>query len=104
MSMHAITPGACANAVRESALKVGWYKNPLLHHQGIEPVSVLYLAFGSDTVPALYQLRPAHFSFFSFFFLIPGDEVYRHIAKVRAHFLLTSIDHVKGKKSADILG
>ena len=30
--------------------------------------------------------------------------MYRHIAKVRAHFLLTSIDHVKGKKSADILG
>ena len=86
-------------------LKVDWYKKPLLHHQGIEPVSVLHPAFWSDTVPALYQLRPAQsFSLFFLLFLIPGGEEYRHIAKVRAHFLLTSINHVKGKKPADVLG
>ena len=89
MLMHAITLGGCTNAMRESALKVDWYKKPLLHHQGIEPVSVLHPAFWSDTVPALYQLRPAQsFSLFFLLFLIPGGEEYRHIAKVRAHFFV----------------
>ena len=46
-SMHAIAHGGCTDtAVRESALKVDWETNRL-PHQGIEPVSVLRLAFRS---------------------------------------------------------
>ena len=54
--MHAIAHGVCADTVRESALKVesGRKKNPLLH-RGLEPASVLRLAFQPDALPAQSQ-------------------------------------------------
>ena len=44
------TRGCTETAVRESALKVDWETNRL-PHQGIEPASVLRLAFRSDALP-----------------------------------------------------
>ena len=51
MLVHAIVHESCTDTVREAALEVGWEKNPLLH-QGLEPASVLQLAFQSDALPA----------------------------------------------------
>ena len=51
MVMHATAHGGCTDTVRESALEVDWEKNPL-PHRGLEPASVLRLAFQSDAVPA----------------------------------------------------
>ena len=41
----------CVDTVRESAPEADWKKNALLH-QGLEPASVLCLAFQSDAVSA----------------------------------------------------
>ena len=49
MLMHVIAHGGFTNTVRESALKVDWEKNPFLL-QGLERVSVLYLAFQLDAL------------------------------------------------------
>ena len=43
--------GGCTDTVRESALEVDWERNPL-PHWGLEPASVLRLAFQSDALPA----------------------------------------------------
>ena len=55
MSMHAIALGDCTDTVRESALKTASgkkkRKNNPLQHLGLEPASVLRLAFQSDAVP-----------------------------------------------------
>lgn len=59
MLMHAIAQGVCTNTVKESALQVGCgRKNPLLH-LGIEPSSVLPLAFQSNALPT-EPSRPAY--------------------------------------------
>ena len=50
ISMHAIVHGGCTDTVRESALEVDWEKNSL-PHRGLEPTSVLRLAFQSDVLP-----------------------------------------------------
>ena len=47
--MHTIAHWGCMNTVRESALKVDWEENPLLH-QGIGPASVFCLAVQSSTL------------------------------------------------------
>ena len=52
MLMHVIAHGSVQTHVRESALKVDWEKNPLLH-QGIEPASV---AWRSDALSMSYIL------------------------------------------------
>lgn len=49
MLIHAVMHGGCTNT--ESVLKVDWVKNHW-SHWGIEPVSVLHLAFQSDVLPA----------------------------------------------------
>ena len=54
--MCAIAQGCCTDTVRESALKVDWEKNILLH-QGLKPSSGLCLAFQSDALPI--ELLPA---------------------------------------------
>ena len=51
--MRAIARNGCTNTITESALKVDWRKNPLLH-QGIDPKSHLRPALLFD--PMLYQL------------------------------------------------
>ena len=48
MLMHAIAHGGCTDTVRESALKVDTGKKSLAA-RGLEPASVLRLAFQSDT-------------------------------------------------------
>ena len=61
MLRHAIAHGGCTDTVKESALKSWlWEKNPLLH-QGLEPVSVLCLAFQSDDLPT--ELSPPFISY-----------------------------------------
>ena len=50
MLRHVIAHRGCSDTVRQSALEVDWEKNPL-SHQGLEPKSVLCLAFQSDTLP-----------------------------------------------------
>ena len=55
MLKHAIAHEGCTDTVRESALKVDWEKNPLLH-RGIEPASA---ACRSDALPTV--LHPAPF-------------------------------------------
>ena len=51
MLVHAIAHGGCADTVRESALKaVCESENPLMH-RGLEPASVLLLAFLADVIP-----------------------------------------------------
>ena len=51
MLMHAVAHRGCADSVTE----VDWEKNPSLH-RGLEPASVLRLAFQSDALPA--ELSP----------------------------------------------
>ena len=54
--MHATAHGGCTDTVRKSSLVVdSGEKNPLLH-QGLEPVSVVGLAFQSDAVPTELSL------------------------------------------------
>ena len=49
--MHAIAYGVCANTVRESALKAdSERKIPLPQFLGLEPASVLRLAFRYDAL------------------------------------------------------
>ena len=57
MLMHAISNGGCTDTMKESALEVDWEKNPSLH-QGLEPESVLRLAFQSDFLPTDLFLTP----------------------------------------------
>ena len=51
MLIQSIAHGDCADTVRESALKVDLWEKKTLPHRGPEPVSVLRLAFQSDTQP-----------------------------------------------------
>ena len=60
--MHAIAHGGCTGTIRESALEVvsgtkKTNKKKKKTHRGLEPVSVLRLAFQSDAL--LYQLNYA---------------------------------------------
>ena len=50
MSMHGIVHGRCTDTVRESALKLALGEKSLIA-PGIEPASVLRLAFQSDVLP-----------------------------------------------------
>ena len=47
---HVISHGGCTDTVRVCTGSRLWQKNPL-PHQGLEPASVLRLAFQSDTLP-----------------------------------------------------
>ena len=53
MLMHAVAHGGCTDTVRESALKAdSGRKSLVVSYRGIEPASVLRLAFWSDALPA----------------------------------------------------
>ena len=54
MLMHAIAHGGCTDTVRQSALEVDSGRK--IPCRGLEPVSVLRLAFHSDALPT--ELAP----------------------------------------------
>ena len=55
--------GGCTNTARESELNWLWEKNPL-PHWGLEPASVLRLAFQSDALPTELSPHPSSLFYF----------------------------------------
>ena len=52
MLMHATAHEGCTDTVKESALEVDCGEKNPLPYRGLEPASVLSLAFQSDALPA----------------------------------------------------
>ena len=61
MLMHVIAHGGCTDTIRESALEDDWEKNPLLNW-GLEPRSLLRLAFQMDALPTELSVPQSAYS------------------------------------------
>jgi len=70
---HVTAHGGCANAVRESVLKVESEREKNLSHWGTEPRSILHLTFWSDTLPTELSRPSVQWALPLLFFFYPSD-------------------------------